>query len=1125
MADRRLRRQVSRLTRRLARRSATAPVAGITSLTVAQEGPSLRLRFRVDGDAVAGSLWARDTVTDTWHRLADVAAPTEGEQAVALDLRDVPPPPDAEAGALLALAVETEETRAADDPQLAELRATPLVTVTDEGTGRVRIVRRVPLGRAPRTELGPMHEVVTSRGGRAIAYPNSTGGISVAVDRPLKPYGAVHVDRLVIDAGALRFRGRLNTRHGDLRTAHLVLKARVSHRRLSRAAPLQLDGERSAQRYGHRWYSFDVRLDCTELLHEPYLGDDTYDAWLRITTAQNPEPHEIRVGRTRMITRYRTRPGWAQQGDRAVAVNPYYTFKAKRASFNVNHLDAGTARYLRTRLRMRYVDRLLHLNRETWLVGERPYKAQDNGYWLFRYLREQHPELDAHYVIQADSPERANVEPLGNVVLFGSREHIRLALRATKIVGTHHPDFLYPIRTREFNRAVRATRVFLQHGVMGTKWMADLYGKAAPGFETDLFVASSEREKEYLVGDFGYDPEEVVVTGLPRFDSLFAGDVAVNPRQLLVMPTWRDWLLDPDRYRESEFHETWSQFLHHPELRRLAEEHGLEVVFCLHPNMQQFRSLFADAPVRLIEQGEVDVQVLLKQSAMLVTDYSSVGFDFSFLDKPVAYFQFDREKFLGRMGSHLELDEELPGPVFRSVDRVVAEVLERWESGFAIEPAYRKRADRFIAARDRQNAARVYDAVRAAHRRQRLRKRLASSEALNVLPQAIRRSPYYFPAMRRLYAVASRLPADNRLVLFESGLGKQYADSPRYLYEELVQRRPDLIKVWAYNGRLRAPDPHTRVVPRLSMRYFYYLARARYWVNNQSFPHYIRRRPDRVFVQTWHGTPIKRMLHDLPEIHGRDAGYVERATRGAEQWSVLVSPNEYTSERMRSAFRYRGEILEVGYPRNDVLHRSDRDQVAARVRARLGIEPGQRVFLYAPTFRDDQVQGGRFTFELPFDLERLQAELGDDAVLLLRMHVLVARGLEIPAHLRDFARDVSGYPEIQELYLASDALITDYSSVFFDYAQLRRPMVFYAYDLASYRDTLRGFYLDYATELPGPIVETEAELIDALTSLARVDAEYAERREAFIARFAPQDDGHAAERVVDAIWGPKSTGR
>jgi CDP-glycerol glycerophosphotransferase len=358
------------------------------------------------------------------------------------------------------------------------------------------------------------------------------------------------------------------------------------------------------------------------------------------------------------------------------------------------------------------------------------------------------------------------------------------------------------------------------------------------------------------------------------------------------------------------------------------------------------------------------------------------------------------------------------------------------------------------------------------------------------------------------------------MVVFESGLGRQYADNPRYIYEELLRRRSPLTKVWFYDRRLPTGDEHTKAVPRLSPAYFYYLARAQFWVNNQSFPHYVRRRRDGVFVQTWHGTPIKRMLRDLQQVHGRDSGYVDRATRGAAQWSVLVSPSPFATAAIRSAFDYRGDVLEVGYPRNDLLYSPDRAARASRIRRRLGLRADQRVVLYAPTFRDDQTDGvGKFTFKLPFDLQTFHRTLGDDTVLLLRMHVLVRNAVEIPADLRDHVRDVSSYPEMQELYLASDVLVTDYSSVFFDYAALRRPMVFYAYDIERYRDDVRGFYLDYESLIPGPLVTTESELLDTLQRLDVVDAQYAQQRERFLRRFAPHDDARSAARVVDAVFG------
>jgi len=776
---------------------------------------------------------------------------------------------------------------------------------------------------------------------------------------------------------------------------------------------------------------------------------------------------------------------------------------------------------LRHLWRLTRVLRRLAGRRPIWLVGELPYKAQDTGYHFFRYLRHEHPEIDAYYVVEEDSPEARNVVPLGNVVFHGTEEHVRVTLRADRVLGSHHPDFLYPLRTRAFRRAVTGTKIFLQHGIMGSKWMVPNYGKHVPEFETDLFLVSSERERDYIVRDFGYDPREVVVTGLSRFDSLFADDVEVR-RQLLIIPTWRDWLQDDEIYRGSEYHRRWWELLHHPRLHDLARTHGFEIVFCLHPNMRPFTALFSDAPVRVISQGEVEVQLLLKESSMLITDYSSPGLDFALLHRPLAYYQFDRSRFFDANGSHLDLDRDLPGPVVYSADEVLDEIERRATDGFTMEPEYQERADRFSTYRDRGNCDRIFAAVRAARRARRsLRSRVLGSEMFRAAFRVFRSSKVYHPTMRAVFRVLRRLPADDSLVVIESGLGRQYADSPRYLYEELVRRETPLNVVWSYAGRVPTRHRHTRTVRRLSPGWFYALARARYWVNNQNFPHYIVRRPDGVYLQTWHGTPLKRMLNDLPAVYGRDPGYVDRVNRASQQWTHLVSPSPFATEKLRSAFRYSGTVVEEGYPRNDVFHRPDRDEIAEKVRRSLGIRPGTTVVLYAPTFRDDQGLGqGRFAHALPWNLEHFHDLLGQNTVLLLRMHALVRADLEIPERCSTSVLDVSTHPEIQELCLASDVLVTDYSSVLFDYANLRRPMVFYAYDLESYRDRLRGFYLDYERDLPGPVVTTEEALHKALSDLEAVAEEYREPYERFVSRFCPYDDGSVSERIVTSVFGP-----
>jgi CDP-glycerol glycerophosphotransferase len=381
-----------------------------------------------------------------------------------------------------------------------------------------------------------------------------------------------------------------------------------------------------------------------------------------------------------------------------------------------------------------------------------------------------------------------------------------------------------------------------------------------------------------------------------------------------------------------------------------------------------------------------------------------------------------------------------------------------------------------------------------------------------------RRSRYYFPAMRRMFKMVSRTAVDENLIVFESGLGKQYADSPRYIYEELLRRGDTRQKVWVYDKKLPTADARTRVVKRLSPEYYWYLAKAKYWVNNQNFPHYLRRRRDAVFIQTWHGTPLKRMLHDMDEVHGRTDDYIQRVSQAVKQWSVLLSPSPYATAAFRSAFHYQGRVLEEGYPRNDVLALGKDTDAGLVIREKLGIPADRKVILYAPTFRDDQSAGtGRFSFDLPLDLENFHKRFGHDTVLLLRTHVLVSSSLEIPESASESVYDVSSYPEIQELHLASDVLVTDYSSVFFDFAILQRPIVFYAYDLERYRDTLRGFYLDYETELPGPVVQTEEALFDAIDEARTPDPQRQAKLGAFAAKYAPNDDGGVARRVVDQL--------
>ncbi|MFJ6069361.1 CDP-glycerol glycerophosphotransferase family protein [Streptomyces sp. NPDC093065] len=379
----------------------------------------------------------------------------------------------------------------------------------------------------------------------------------------------------------------------------------------------------------------------------------------------------------------------------------------------------------------------------------------------------------------------------------------------------------------------------------------------------------------------------------------------------------------------------------------------------------------------------------------------------------------------------------------------------------------------------------------------------------------LERGPYRQKELRRtVYESLSQQPLRDQ-VFYLSYNGKQFSDSPRAMYEELVRRGSDLKHLWAVrDGQVNLPDGVEKV-RMWGKEWYEALASSRYIVTNGHLPDWIVRRPGQSIVQTWHGTMLKKIGHDIDTLHF-DRRYQEKLALEAKQWSLLVSSNRFSTPILKRAFSYDGEIQEAGYPRNDYLYSPDRDAIAARVKQALGLPEGKKIVLYAPTWRDDQSHSaGQYLFDLRIDLEDAQRRLGDDHVLLIRRHSNVVDA--VPGAGNGFVWDASEYPDIADLYLAADIMITDYSSVMFDYAHLKRPMLFFTYDLEHYRDTLRGFYFDFEQDSPGPLIDNSKELVDAIRDIDRVREKYQERFDRFHHLFCDLDDGNASARVVDRM--------
>jgi len=365
------------------------------------------------------------------------------------------------------------------------------------------------------------------------------------------------------------------------------------------------------------------------------------------------------------------------------------------------------------------------------------------------------------------------------------------------------------------------------------------------------------------------------------------------------------------------------------------------------------------------------------------------------------------------------------------------------------------------------------------------------------------RGPAAQKTLRRQY-LRTRRPRPENAVYFESFYGRTAADNPRAIARALEQLHPDVRHYWSVADRSVAVPPGAVPLIEYSREWWRVRAEARLYVINDWLRWTYRKRPHQKVLQTWHGTMLKRLARDRSGTPRQRFA----ALRQGWRWDALLAQNEYSVAKFRSSYGYRGPIWVTGYPRNDVLRDPTR---AAGLREVVGVPAGKRVLLYAPTWRDDRVD-----LVDHLDLEVFAQQLPEEFVLLVRGH---SRTIEGGTDL-DAARliDVTTYPEAADLMLVADVLITDYSSVMFDFASTGKPMIFYTPDLAHYEDVLRGFYFDFVSDAPGPVVETGADLLAAVRDLDAIVEKYASSRAAWKAKFTPCDDGQAADRVVRRLY-------
>lgn len=381
--------------------------------------------------------------------------------------------------------------------------------------------------------------------------------------------------------------------------------------------------------------------------------------------------------------------------------------------------------------------------------------------------------------------------------------------------------------------------------------------------------------------------------------------------------------------------------------------------------------------------------------------------------------------------------------------------------------------------------------------------------------------------IRILYKLTYRLVSiDNKLIIFISFHGRGYSDNPRAIYEQMRKdpRFKDYRFIWFIKNHKKKNIiiPGAEIKEYFSFSYFYYMSKAKYWIINCKMPTYICKKSEQIYLQTWHGTPLKRLAHDIIAPEGatfyRSGVSFDKMCHSYDvdvaRYNYMISPNKFCTEVFQTSFQIdRQRLIETGYPRNDfITNATPEDVIALKQKFHLPLD--KKVVLYAPTWRDNSYVASGYTFDLKADFKKWKEILGEEYIVVFKPHYLIINKYENDHSLDGFLYSISADAEINELYVLSDILITDYSSVFFDYAVLNRPIYFYMYDIDEYKGELRGFYLDIYKELPGKIYEDEKEMLEDVKSNT-FNYSYLE---IFNDRFNSEHTGNCAQKVIDIVF-------
>ena len=751
-------------------------------------------------------------------------------------------------------------------------------------------------------------------------------------------------------------------------------------------------------------------------------------------------------------------------------------------------------------------------------------KYDSNERLMYEYLVENHPEVKPVWFfnniqtpIEGDA-KKVKVNSfmywyylaVSRYIVQNTNMPNRYAKRSGQIeVETLHGTFLKHMGYDE------------PHFRLATKKIQNRFAKRNRRW--DYMVVPSDYMEKTASQAFNYE-QQIIKSGFPRNDELYTNDnsayinsvkeklgIPLNKRVILYAPTYReeegfDFKLNLDKMQD-----------------KLSDSYVLLVR--LHYFVAHSNSFYSNPGFVFDVSDYNNINDLYLISDAMVTDYSSVMFDYAHLKRPMIFYAYDKDWYLDEdnRGVYLDYDKQMPGPIVKNED----DLIDRIRHLDAVYDNYSDKLNQFADefaqyGRKGDATAQVVETVLNTdvdELDQEPDNKLLFKKIGHIL------NTNFLQAMI-LNWLSEVLPKKDNLIMFESFFGRQYSDNPKAIYEYIKKHYPGYKLCWNVNKDYKEYFDENNIpyVIRFSYLGIWKQARAKYWITNCRRP--FRWKPGRNvrMLQTWHGTPLKTLAADVMKVTmpGVNATmYHKDVFRDNKRWDRLITPNMYSAKIMHRAFRMNANQLQFdGYPRNDILINHTEDDVK-RIKNNLGIDSNKKVVLYAPTWRDNEyIKTSEYTAQLHLDLEKIKQHY-DNVIVLVRTHYMISNQLDLSAY-SDMAMDVSQYEDIAELYLISDVLITDYSSVMFDYATLQRPIIFFTYDLDAYANEIRGFYFDFVKEAPGPLVKTTDDVIKELDKAFEDDWKPNDNYRKFIDKYAGWMDGKSSARTVKKLFSSHS---